>query len=64
MSHKQIHPFDKRVAVFDLRVLLAGGEVAPLRPWVGDGAIWARSGIWASSASRHTQIERAQQFLV
>ncbi len=39
------------VGVFDLRVRLAAGAVAPLRPRVGDGA---KSAIWAHSASRHT----------
>ncbi len=41
------------VDAFDLRVRLAGGDVAPLRPWVGDGAKWVKSAIWAQSASRN-----------
>ncbi len=35
------------MGVFYLRVRLAGGEVAPLHPWVGEGA---KSAIWADSA--------------
>ncbi len=47
------------MAVFDLGVRLAGGEVARLRPWVGDGAKWAKSAIWAHSTGRNAQMERA-----
>ncbi len=61
---KQNHPAcsieTSLMAVFALRVRLAGGEVAPIRLWLGDGAKWAKSDIWAHSAGWHTQIERAQ----
>ncbi len=30
---------------------------APLRPWLRDGAKWAKSAIWAHSASRHAKME-------
>ena len=47
----------KDLCAFHLRVRLAGGKVAPPRPWFGDGAKWATSAIWAHSASRHMEIE-------
>ncbi len=43
------------LGAFYLRV--RGGKVAPLRPWVGDGAKWAKSAIEAHSASRHMEMK-------
>ncbi len=41
------------MGAFHLGVRLAGGEVAPLRPWIGDWATWAKSTICVHAASRN-----------
>ncbi len=40
--------------------ILAEGKVAPLHPWLGDQAKWAKSVIWASKARRGVEIEHCQ----
>ncbi len=34
--------------MFRLRVRLAAEEVTRLRPWVEDGVLWTKSGIWTT----------------
>ncbi len=36
--YSAVHAGDKTIGAFDLRLRPAAGAVAPLRPWVGDGA--------------------------